>query len=267
MQRSIRRHELETVTSLDGTEIAFQKSGQGPAVIIVGGALADHRFYAPLAAELATQFTVYNFDRRGRGQSGDSRPYAVEREVEDVAALIDRAAERAFVYGHSAGSALAIRAAADGLDIGKLVLADPPFTPRGDDDEAAKAEFADEAARIDELHSQGDIEGCAAVFLAGMGLSRDEVEEFLQGPGGERIVDSARALPRDYAVVGDGIVPDDLAARVTVPTLVLAAGAMPETGKALADAIPNARFHAMEASAHETPPAAMAERLTRFFGR
>ena len=102
---------MQKVTSKDGTEIALEKSGNGPALIIVGGSLADHQFYIPLANELAKQFTVYNFDRRGRGQSEDTKPYAVEREIEDVAALIAHAGGAVVVYGHSAGSALALRAA------------------------------------------------------------------------------------------------------------------------------------------------------------
>src|SRR3712207_1102519 len=108
---------MDTVTSSDGTRIAFKQLGAGPALIVVGGSLADHRFYVPLAEELAEHLTVYSFDRRGRGQSGDTGPYAVEREVEDVGALIAYAKPPVFVYGHSAGSALALRAAASGLDI------------------------------------------------------------------------------------------------------------------------------------------------------
>src|SRR6266487_1673817 len=113
---------MRHAVSEDGTRIAYEKVGQGPPLVIIGGALGDHRFYAPLASELAGQFTVY-FDRRGRGQSGDTQPYAVAREVEDVAALIAEAGEPALVYGHSAGAALALHAAAAGLQIAKLVLA------------------------------------------------------------------------------------------------------------------------------------------------
>src|SRR5918998_3484472 len=104
-----RENSMETVTSSDGTTIAFERSGEGPALVVVGGSLADHRFYAPLAEELAERFAVYNFDRRGRGQSGDTQPYAVEREVEDLGALAAHAGGPVFLYGHSAGSALALR--------------------------------------------------------------------------------------------------------------------------------------------------------------
>jgi pimeloyl-ACP methyl ester carboxylesterase len=256
---------MDKVKSSDGTYIAFERLGEGPALIIVGGSLADHQFYAPLASELAVQFTVYNFDRRGRGQSGDTEPYAVEREVDDVGALIAYAKEPVFMYGHSAGSALALRAAASGLDIAKLVLADPPFMPRGENDEAAKAEHAEQAAHIQELDDKGDYKDSAKFFLKDYGLSEEDLEAVFQSPAGEGMLDGARALPYDYAMLGDGLVPTELAATVNVPTLILAAEAMPETGQALADAMPNARFQALEASAHELPPEVLAPVLKGVF--
>jgi pimeloyl-ACP methyl ester carboxylesterase len=258
---------MEKVTSSDGTRIAFERLGEGPALMIVGGSLADHRFYAPLANELAKRFTVYSFDRRGRGQSGDTEPYAVEREVDDVGALIAHAEEPVLVYGHSAGSALALRAAASGLDIAKLALADPPFTPRGEDDEAAKAEHAEQAARIRELNDRGDYEGSAKFFLKDYGLSDEDLEAMFRSPAGEAMLDCARALPYDYAVLGDGLVPTELAAKVNVPTLILAAEAMPETAQALAVAMPNARLRAMETSAHELPPEVLAPVLKEVFSQ
>jgi pimeloyl-ACP methyl ester carboxylesterase len=259
------RESMDKVTSGDGTRIAFEQLGEGPALIVVGGSLADHRFYAPLANELAKHFTVYSFDRRGRGQSGDTGPYAVEREVDDVGALIAYANEPVLMYGHSAGSALALRAAASGLDIAKLALADPPFTPRGENDEAAKAEHAEQAVRIQELNDKGDYKGSAKFFLKDYGLSDEDLEAMFRSPAGEGMLDCARALPYDYAVLGDGLVPTELAAKVDVPTLVLAAEAMPETAQALAGAMPSARFRATEASAHELPPEVLAPVLKGFF--
>lgn len=157
---------MRHVTSSDGTRIAYEKTGEGPPLVIVGGSLGDHRFYIPLASELARRFTVYNFDRRGRGQSEDTQPYAVERELEDLAALIDDAREPVLVYGHSAGSAFALRAAAADLSIAKLVLADPPFRPHGDSDEAARTRQANEAATVQAFHDRGDHRGNAASFVA-----------------------------------------------------------------------------------------------------
>ena len=258
---------MQRVMSADGTGIAFERSGSGPALIIVGGALADHQFYGPLVDELRRQFTVYNYDRRGRGQSGDTSAYTVEREVEDLAALVEHAGAPVFVYGHSAGAALALRAAAAGLGIAKLVLADPPFTPHGEQDEAARAQFAEEAARIQEFHDRGDHRAGVKLFLGGMGLADDDVEAMLDSAAGAGMADTGRALPHDYAVLGDGLVPTELAAEVTAPTLILAPRAMPETAQALAAAMPNARVEAMDGSAHETPPAEIAERVTAFLER
>ena len=113
---------MQHIRSSDGTSIAYEKTGEGPALIIIGGSLGDHRFYVPMAREFARRFTVYNFDRRGRGQSTDTQPYVVEREIEDVAALVAEVPEPALVYGHSAGSALALHSAVAGLNIAKLVL-------------------------------------------------------------------------------------------------------------------------------------------------
>lgn len=259
-----REANMLKVVSTDGTEIAVERSGGGPALIIVGGSLADHQFYQPLANELSRRFTVYNYDRRGRGQSGYASADAVERELEDLAALVDHAGGPAFVYGHSAGSALALQAAAAGLEIAKLVLADPPFTPHGDHDEAARAEFAEEAARLQQLHDSGDHRGAVKLFLGGMGVSEQEIDAMLDSPAGASMLNSARGLPNDYAVLGDGLVPTELAAKVAVPTLILAPAAMPEAAQALAAAMPNARVNAMDSAAHATPPAAIAQPVTAF---
>lgn len=255
---------MQTVNSADGTEIAFERSGGGPALVIVGGALADHHFYGPLANELSRRFTVYTYDRRGRGESGEAGPYAVERELEDLAALIGHAEGPVSVYGHSAGAALALRAAAGGLPIATLVLADPPFTPHGENDEAARAEFAEEAARLQELHDKGDHRGSVKRFLGGMGVPDGDIEAMLDSPAGAGMLDTGRALPHEYAVLGDGLVPTALAAEVAAPTLILAPEGMPETAQALTEAIPGARFEALTGSTYETLPAELAERVTGF---
>ncbi|HEX2728321.1 MAG TPA: alpha/beta hydrolase, partial [Rubrobacteraceae bacterium] len=122
---------MEKVRSKDGTEIAFDRSGEGPAIILVVGAFNDRSTGAPLAAALQESFTVINYDRRGRGDSGDTQPYAVEREVEDLEALIEEAGGSASVFGYSSGAVLALRAAARGLAITRLALYDPPVSADG----------------------------------------------------------------------------------------------------------------------------------------
>src|SRR4051812_39127069 len=109
-----------TVTSKDGTSIAYDRRGSGPALILVGGGLVDRSENAPLAAELAAHFSLYNYDRRGRGESGDTQPYAPEREIEDLEALIAQAGGSAHLYGVSSGGALVLEAAAAGLAIAKI---------------------------------------------------------------------------------------------------------------------------------------------------
>src|SRR5215203_2112037 len=106
---------METVTSSDGTAIAFDRLGEGPPVILVCGASTDRMANAPLAELLAEHFSVFNYDRRSRGDSGDTPPYEVEREVEDLDAVIDAAGGSGFVYGTSSGGALALEAAASVL--------------------------------------------------------------------------------------------------------------------------------------------------------
>ena len=125
---------MNRVTSSDGTTIAFERLGNGPAVIVVGGQLADRALTRPTAEELAKHFAVFNYDRRGRGDSSDTAPYAVEREIEDIGALIAESGDTSSVYGHSSGAALALHAAVAGLPIAKLVQHEPPYNPKGDED-------------------------------------------------------------------------------------------------------------------------------------
>jgi Alpha/beta hydrolase family len=226
----------------------------------------DHRFYIPLATELARHFTVYNFDRRGRGQSGDTQPYTVECELDDLAALADDAGEPVLVYGQSAGSAFALRAAAAGLSIAKLVLADPPYGRHSDADEAAaRARQAEAAATIQAFHDRGDHRGNAAFFLSGFGLPPQEVDDLLASPAGQMMIDSARALPYDYSMVGDGLVPNELAARVDAPTLILAAETAPATAQALAEIMPRAELQTLRASTHDLAPTEIAAAVLPFF--
>ena len=121
---------MEKVTSRDGTQVAFDRMGDGPPLIVVCGAMCDRALMRPTAEELANQFTVFNYDRRGRGDSGDTQPYAIGREIEDLYALITEAGGNAHVYGHSSGAGLALHAAAAGLPVSRLVLHDPPLHTR-----------------------------------------------------------------------------------------------------------------------------------------
>jgi len=257
---------MQHAISKDGTRIAFEKLGRGPALVIAGGALANHQFYSPLAAELAKDFTVFNFDRRGRGESGDTQPYSVEREIEDVAALMERAGAPVFLYGHSAGAVLALRVAATRLPIRQLVLADPPFSPRGDNDVNAAREFALETAHVEEMHRRADPAASARYFLGTMGMPDADIDALLNSPAGPGLIDGARALHHEYAMLGDGLVPAELARRIRVPTIILTGEAMQEAAAQLADAIHGSRIVATHPSSHEMSATDMAAHLRSIFG-
>src|SRR3954453_14241422 len=125
---------MDKVTSRDGTTIAFDRLGDGPPVILVCGAMCDRALMRPTAEELAKCFTVFNYDRRGRGGRGGAAPYAVEREIEDIGALVAEAGGKASVYGHSSGAGLVLHAAAHGVPMAKIVPHDPPYAPDGDEE-------------------------------------------------------------------------------------------------------------------------------------
>ena len=127
----------DVVRSADGTPIAYKTFGQGPALVAVCGATCDRALMRPTAQALGEHFTTLNYDRRGRGDSGDILPYAIEREIEDLAALIDRAGGSAHLYGHSSGAGLVLHAVTAGLPVDRFVLHDPPYSP---DDAAAQEE-------------------------------------------------------------------------------------------------------------------------------
>lgn len=251
----------ETVRSADGTTIAYDQVGSGPSVIAIGGAFNVRQSHAGLADVLAPNFTVYTYDRRGRGDSTDTEPYAVEREIEDLAALIDGAGGSAYVYGHSSGACLALEAASRGLPIPKLVVYEPPYAT---DEES---ESGDLSKDIQEAIDAGRPDQAAELFLGNMGP--EVVEGVKQSPYWEGMVGVAHTLPYDMAVVGDGPPPVDRLADITAPTLVLAGGASPEwfhnAVSAVTTAIPGARAESIEGQDHDVADDVIAPKLVDFF--
>ena len=161
------------VTSVDGTRIAFDRLGQGPPVIVVSGIFCDRTTTQPLAEQLAQGFSVLNYDRRGRGESTDTAPYAVAREVEDLAALIVEAGGAASVYGHSSGAGLALNAAASGLPIPRLVLHEPPYGPADHESTRRARELAENVRRAISEDRRAD---AIELFLAAAGMPPEMVE-------------------------------------------------------------------------------------------
>ena len=236
------------VTSADGTSIAYERRGAGAPVILVGGAFNDRTPVAGLAEVLAGDFTTIAYDRRGRGSSGDAGTYAIEREIEDIAALIAEAGGTASVFGHSSGAVLALEAAAAGLPIEKLVAYEPPYaTPehlRADVVEKVRAQLA-----------AGDRDGAVATFLMVAGTPAEMVEGMKAAPVWGWFTALAHTLPYDLAICGPGARPRaDHLARISVPALVIGGGASPEElqsgARVAASLVPGARHETLEGQDH-----------------
>lgn len=261
---------MKTVISKDGTSIAFDQSGAGPALILVHGAFT-HRAIDPQAAQLADllspHFTVFHYDRRGRGESGDIQPYAVQREVEDIEALIEEAGGSAFVYGISSGAALAMEAAIELPDkIKKLAMYEAPYQ----DDEQARQDWKEFRRKLNDLLTADRRGDAAALFLTLVGMPADQLDEMRREPWWAAFEAVAPTLAYDAAILGeDRAVPTGKAARVAIPALVMNGSAseafMYDTAMALAKAMPNAQHRALEGQTHEVSSEAIAPVLVEFF--
>jgi len=254
------------VTSKDGTTIAFDRPGEGPPVILVCGGSTARSANASLATLLAARFTVFNYDRRGRGASGDTPPYAVEREVEDLDAVIAAAGGSASVYGTSSGAALALEAAASGLAVTKLALWEPPFIV----DDSRPRPPADTATTYTELVSAGRRGDAVEFFMAKVvGLPAEFVAEARKSPWWPAQEALAHTLAYDATIMGDYSVPTERVASVAAPTLVIDGGASPawmrNTAKAVADVLPAGQRHTLMGQEHNVAPDALAPVLEKFF--
>lgn len=261
---------MRTVISQDGTPIAFDQSGQGPALILVAGALCARLSWSgpQLAKLLAPHFTVYNYDRRGRGDSGDTKPFVVMREVEDIEGLIDEAGGSAYLYGHSSGGALALEAALQlGEKVKKLAIYEVPYN---DDREAWRAWRA-YIQQLTELLAAGRRGDAVALFMQYGGMPAEQIEAMRQAPTWPRLEAIAPTLAYDHtAILGkDASVPIERAAQVRVPVLVMNGGAsypfMYETARALSKAMPHAQLRTLEGQGHGPADDVLAPALREFF--
>jgi pimeloyl-ACP methyl ester carboxylesterase len=260
---------MNQVISKDGTVIAFDRSGEGPALILVGGAF-QYRAIDPrttqLAALLAQQFTVFHYDRRGRGESSDTQPYAVEREVEDLDALLKEAGGSAYVFGMSSGGVLTLEAAKRGLAITKLALYEPPFNSG---DGAAHQAAKHYTRQLTALLSEGRRGDAVALAMTTFGAPAEAVTGMRQTPVWSLFESVAPTLAYDAAIMGDGSVPAERLASITVHTLVVAGGASPEfmdtAAQAVAHTMPNAKHSTLEGQTHDVAPQALAPMLVEFF--
>ena len=249
-----------TYTSKDGTTIAFDKSGKGPTLILVVGAFNDRSTGAPLTQFLEQHFTVFNYDRRGRGDSTDMQPYAVEREIEDLEALIKEAGGSAFVFDYSSGAVLALRSAAHGLAIPKLVLFEsPPTGPRA----------GNLAARLAGLIAAGRRGDATELFQTeGVGIPVEVVVGMRNAPFRPALEKMAHTLVYEMTILSDATMPPEAADSVQVPTLVIDAGNSPEVmrraSQSLADALFDSQYRTLEGQTHDIVPAIMAPVLVEF---
>ncbi|MFI1166810.1 alpha/beta fold hydrolase [Streptomyces sp. NPDC020801] len=251
--------------SRDGTPLAHHRSGQGPVVVLVSGAMSTGATLAPLAAALSDRFGAVVYDRRGRGGSGDTAPYAVEREVEDLAAVIEAAGGEAALYGISSGGALALRAAASGLPVRRVAVYEPPFAVY----EGGERERAEYTGNLTTALAEGRPGDAVELFLRLTGLAPQMIANARQSPMWASMEAIAHTLAYDNAVMGDGLVPRDLLASVTVPVLAVAGGASPgwlrEAAKAVASAAPQGAYRTLEGQSHAVEPEALAPVLAEFF--
>ena len=260
---------MKQAQSADGTTIAYDQIGNGPAVILVDGALGSRAggFLVPLATELSPYFTVITYDRRGRGESTDTQPFALEREIEDMEALINEAGGEAFLYGISSGAALALEATIRlGHKVKKLALYEPPY----DSDDARQQAFRTYRKQLVEVLAGGRRGDALGLFMLFVGMPPDHLEGARKMPMWPMWEAVAHTLPYDAAALGeDGSVPTEKAARVRVPTLVMDGSAsfpfMHTTAGALAKALPNGEHRTLEGQTHEVEAQVLAPALVEFF--
>jgi len=255
--------------SKDGARITYEKSGNGPLLILVDGALCSRAFGPmPKLAQLLTgNFTVITYDRRGRNESTDTQPYAAEREIEDIEALINENGGSAFVTGFSSGAALSLAAAAHGLNITKLALYEPPFMV--DKDQQPPADSLQQLQAMIAEDRRGD---AVKFFLKDMvGVPAIVVFIMKLTPVWGKLKSVAHTLPYDVAVLGDFSLPAKKAASVSIPTLISGGDksqpTLQQAVKKLSEVMPNSELKMLKGQTHNVRGKAIAPVLIEFFER
>lgn len=253
---------MDHVTSADGTRIAYDRTGTGPALVMVVGAFCTRLTTKTLTAVLAADYTVFEYDRRGRGASDDATEYEVQREFDDLAAIVAEAGGAPFVYGHSSGAALALGAAAQGVAMKKLAVYEPPFFPGQESPGAFTRELRD-------LLADGDREEAALRFIVNTGAPREQAEGIRQAPFWPDMLAIAHTLPYDLTLTDLGATNLDWTAGIPVPVLALWGGKSadwaPNSARLIAETAPDARARVIEGEAHGVSDEALAPVLKEFF--
>jgi pimeloyl-ACP methyl ester carboxylesterase len=255
---------MDKVVSSDGTTIASDRLGAGPPVILVSGASTARAIHTRLAELLAADLTVFNYDRRGRGDSGDTPPYNIQREIEDLRTVLTEAGGSAAVFGNSSGAVLALHAAAAGLPLTRLALWEPPFMVDPDAPRRQR-EYVAQLTRLLDAGRRGD---AMVLFMRSIGLPETVIAGMRQAPMWAGMEALAPTLAYDAAIMGDSTVPAALVSSVTAPTLVLDGS---DTGawaassaQALAAALPNPQRGTLDGQSHNVAWEALAPLLRDF---
>ncbi|MFF7548288.1 alpha/beta fold hydrolase [Streptomyces canus] len=254
------------ILSRDGTPIAYERTGHGPAVILVSGAMSTGGTVAPLAVPLSERFDVLVYDRRGRGASGDTAPYAVAREVEDLAELVEAAGGEACLCGISSGGALVLEAAASGLPVRRVAVYETPYADFLDGGAERNAEYTEKLTAALAEGRRGD---AVELFLRLTGMGEGMIQGARQSPMWPGMEAVAPTLAYDNSVMAGGLVPRDRLASITVPLLAVAGGASPEWmregTRAVAEAAPKGSYRVLEGQTHMVDPTALGPALAEFF--
>jgi pimeloyl-ACP methyl ester carboxylesterase len=254
---------VETVSSADGVAIAYERSGSGPALVIVNGALSAKESGAALAPLLEDSFTVYRYDRRGRGESSDSAAYAPELEVQDLAAVLRATGDAPYVFGQSSGGALALEAAATGVAMRGLVVHEPPYVPGS----GTAPETADALA---DLVARGLRDDAVERFLRTTGVPDAGLAQMRASPAWQPLLGLAHTMPYDVRLLNEGRVPTERLGQIPCPVLATAGTLSPpwalDAVRAVAAAVPQGEYRTLEDQAHSVALDVLAAVLRERFG-
>ncbi len=260
---------MAQVISKDGTKIVYDKVGQGPSVVLVEGATATRSSFIELANLLSPKFTVYSYDRRGRGDSSDTLPYSVEKEIEDIEALIDEAGGSAYVYGISSGGALALEAASKlGNKVKKLAIYEVPY----DESETGQAKWKEYVTTLQQSLKAGKNGDAVTSFMKLVDVPDEMLAGMKQSPYWPELEKVAPTLAYDAACLGNRNIPAETVKHISVPTLVMDGGGSLQTypnmrasAEKMAQLIPNVEWQTLEGQTHDVNSKVLAPVLEKFF--
>jgi pimeloyl-ACP methyl ester carboxylesterase len=253
---------MDTVTSADGVTITYERSGSGPALVIVNGALSTRETGAALAPLLDGDFALYRYDRRGRGDSSDRNGSAPQNEIEDLAAIVAVTGEAPFVFGQSSGAALSLEAAASGVPIRGLVVNEPPYVP-------GPGTAAGTASELTALSADGRRDEAVERFMQSTGMSDAMIEQVKASPGWQPLLALAHTLAYDVRLLNEGVVPADRLSDIACPVLGTTGSLSPPWAeasvRAVAAAVQNGEWRVLDGQSHNVAPDVLATVLSERF--